>query len=150
MIVVLAVLVGSRPDGAQAASRGFSRRRRRCSRGEMSASAPAEAAQSPASFRGDERSRRCSVARVESWRAAGTRKIDLRVSQGDSGVVMRAADAGLIKSGTSTLEAALLGSAACHRLQAERADVFHRQAPDPLPRCDRAFESRRGIEDDSA
>ena len=48
-------------------------------------------------------------ARVDAWAAAKPRKITLQVSQGDSGWVMRAADAGLIKSGTSTLEAGLLG-----------------------------------------
>ena len=36
-------------------------------------------------------------------------KIDLHVTQGDSAVCLVAGDAGLIKSGTSTLEAALLG-----------------------------------------
>lgn len=35
--------------------------------------------------------------------------LDLRVSQGDAPVCLAAADAGLIKSGTSTLEAALMG-----------------------------------------
>jgi len=53
-------------------------------------------------------------ARVERWRgrAGGGNPdfiLDLRVSQGDADTCMVAADAGLIKSGTSTLEAALLG-----------------------------------------
>jgi lipid-A-disaccharide synthase len=39
---------------------------------------------------------------------AGIEDLDLRVSQGDAWSAMRAADAGLIKSGTSSLEAALL------------------------------------------
>ena len=47
--------------------------------------------------------------RVNAWVSAKPRKIEVRISQGDSGWVMRAADAGLIKSGTSTLEAGLLG-----------------------------------------
>lgn len=42
-------------------------------------------------------------------RAAGPGEIQLRISRGDSALAMRAADAGLVKSGTSTLEAALLG-----------------------------------------
>jgi lipid-A-disaccharide synthase len=49
--------------------------------------------------------------KVNTWqrgRSQGSR-IELRISQGDSALVMRAADVGLIKSGTSTLEAALLG-----------------------------------------
>lgn len=56
-------------------------------------------------------------ARVEGWlkRASGGTGLgdrfilDVRVSQGDAAECMVAADAGLIKSGTSTLEAALLG-----------------------------------------
>jgi lipid-A-disaccharide synthase len=52
--------------------------------------------------------------RVSSWlRAASGGNpqfiLDLRVSQGDAAECLVAADAGLIKSGTSTLEAALLG-----------------------------------------
>jgi lipid-A-disaccharide synthase len=47
--------------------------------------------------------------RVESWQKSSGGLLEIRISQGDSGVAMRAADAGLIKSGTSTLEAALLG-----------------------------------------
>jgi len=50
-------------------------------------------------------------ARVEGWKkVAGERArlLELRVSRGDSAWAMRAADVGLIKSGTSTLEAALL------------------------------------------
>ena len=39
----------------------------------------------------------------------GNALVDLRVSQGDSARVLVAADAGLIKSGTSTLEAGVLG-----------------------------------------
>lgn len=38
----------------------------------------------------------------------GANALDLRVSQGDAWTAMKAADAGLIKSGTSSLEAALL------------------------------------------
>ncbi len=48
------------------------------------------------------------LGRVEAWRPAGT-ALEVRVSQGDAGHVLLAADAGLIKSGTSTLEAGLLG-----------------------------------------
>jgi len=50
--------------------------------------------------------------RVASWRErvgeALAGRLDLRISRGDSAVCLVAADAGLIKSGTSTLEAALL------------------------------------------
>jgi lipid-A-disaccharide synthase len=38
----------------------------------------------------------------------GMGELDLRVSRGDAWTAMRAADAGLVKSGTSSLEAALL------------------------------------------
>lgn len=49
-------------------------------------------------------------ARVQAWtRASGGGEIRVRVSQGDAAVCMAAADVGLIKSGTSTLEAALMG-----------------------------------------
>lgn len=48
-------------------------------------------------------------ARVEAWQSRGQRVIRIRISEGDSGSIMKAADVGLIKSGTSTLEAALLG-----------------------------------------
>ena len=53
-------------------------------------------------------------ARVDQWvkRASGGSAnfiLDVRVSQGDAAECLVAADAGLIKSGTSTLEAALLG-----------------------------------------
>jgi lipid-A-disaccharide synthase len=55
-------------------------------------------------------------ARVDSWVAQASGKapafiLDVRVSQGDAFECLVAADAGLIKSGTSTLEAAVLG---CH------------------------------------
>ena len=39
---------------------------------------------------------------------SGTHELDLRISQGDAWMAIKAADAGLIKSGTSSLEAALL------------------------------------------
>lgn len=39
----------------------------------------------------------------------GALSLKLRILRGESGIALRAADAGLIKSGTSTLEAALLG-----------------------------------------
>lgn len=39
---------------------------------------------------------------------SGTHGLDLRISQGDAWMAIKAADAGLIKSGTSSLEAALL------------------------------------------
>ena len=49
--------------------------------------------------------------RVEQWRGSSALggNLELRLSQGDSAWAMRAADAGIIKSGTSTLEAALMG-----------------------------------------
>ena len=49
-------------------------------------------------------------AKVEAWRVRNERSecLDVRVSQGDAAIAMRAADAGLVKSGTSTLEAAVL------------------------------------------
>lgn len=49
--------------------------------------------------------------RIEAWKTKrGTPPhAEFRISRGDSALVMRAADAGIIKSGTSTLEAALLG-----------------------------------------
>jgi lipid-A-disaccharide synthase len=40
---------------------------------------------------------------------SGAEALSIRVSQGDAWVAMKAADAGIIKSGTSSLEAALLG-----------------------------------------
>jgi lipid-A-disaccharide synthase len=50
--------------------------------------------------------------RVATWRQAhASASIDLKISQGDAPLALVAADAGLIKSGTSTLEAALLGCA---------------------------------------
>ncbi len=50
-------------------------------------------------------------ARVEAWRGRSSRAalLTVHVSQGDAATAMRAADAGLVKSGTSTLEAAVLG-----------------------------------------
>ena len=49
-------------------------------------------------------------ARITDWQARHPgAKLDLRVSQGDAHECLVAADAGLIKSGTSTLEAGLLG-----------------------------------------
>ena len=46
-------------------------------------------------------------ARTEAWQSSDI--LSIRVSQGDAAVAMVAADAGLVKSGTSTLEAAILG-----------------------------------------
>lgn len=52
--------------------------------------------------------------RVQRWRSAGAApetaraRLEFRISQGDAPVCMRAATAGLVKSGTSTLEAALM------------------------------------------
>jgi lipid-A-disaccharide synthase len=50
--------------------------------------------------------------RVEDWKKRNpghAKTLDLRVSQGNAHLCMVAADAGLIKSGTSTLEAGVLG-----------------------------------------
>lgn len=47
--------------------------------------------------------------RVKAWQSGRQKLTRVEISQGNSGLVMKAADVGLIKSGTSTLEAALLG-----------------------------------------
>ena len=47
--------------------------------------------------------------RIAEWERAKSRRIKLRLSQGDSPLCMLAADVGVIKSGTSTLEAGVLG-----------------------------------------
>jgi lipid-A-disaccharide synthase len=49
-------------------------------------------------------------AEVQEWRRRrGDAVPEIRISQGDSSIAMVAADVGMIKSGTSTLEAGLLG-----------------------------------------
>lgn len=49
--------------------------------------------------------------RISRWKTlhGDSSRLTIRVSQGDSAIAMLAADAGLIKSGTSTLEASVLG-----------------------------------------
>ncbi|HCM40613.1 MAG: lipid-A-disaccharide synthase [Bdellovibrionales bacterium GWB1_52_6] len=56
------------------------------------------------------------TARITAWSASQKdleKLLSIRVSQNDSAVCMLAADAGLIKSGTSTLEAGFLGCPHC-------------------------------------
>lgn len=69
--------------------------------------------------------------RIEDWKARSTesaRWLDIRPSQGDAPRAMLAADAGLIKSGTSTLEAGILGCvhAVIYRASWLSDFVFHR------------------------
>jgi len=49
-----------------------------------------------------------ALLREVTERIPGARDLDLKVSQGDAWTVLRAADAAIIKSGTSSLEAAIL------------------------------------------